>query len=547
MASHLSDGATIVRWIYGHANEPVTFVKCTTTTAEAHTAPAGSVNALMQVYFPEVKKVAVSLLTTPADVYALDPRVFPWLPYASVHKHSLVGSLLTVVLLSLCDEDACRSTCPCRLSIMCWFNCVLFQAEQLGWTPLKMSSEPALEHNEAFFQVLYEAFPAYLRCMSIDFKNKDERVRSQRFVDATHDDLLGDYLFARVAFRWCGGWLAVMGPPSLREDPSFLADCLDFYWSSLSERRVEFLQYIPLELLTGVVLRMHRLLEFPSLQKKELAVQVLQLDHRLSEHFKLSLRELPEVALACGLGYARRNPESPTRSLFERLPSTLDALRNFRGTPGSKLRRATVDLVRAFDAEGHSEIEAACQRVQRLIGTERADKDRPISAAPPPVATPPPAPAPAPGGDPERELEKSLQTSIEVANRIASEARAARRGKAGMASRTFAGRDAKQGARANGECDEVPPLPQPQGAQRKKSKPKLSEKERLQSEQFLKECRPAIEAAKLTEGKVHEDAVPEIERRLRGVLDAARRQEKRSARMQRLFEARKRVQDLLLR
>lgn len=251
----LSDTAAIVEWINGHADELVAYVKCKTSLIEESSggqsspgvgqcALAGSVNTLMQVFFPEVQKVALPLLTTPGEAYALDRRIFPWLPHTSVHKHSLIGSLLTLVLLSLCTKDSCRASCPCRLSILCWFNCVLCRAEKLGWTSLQMSSNVRAQDNEGFFQVLNEAFPDYSHSMSIDLSSKDERVRCQKLVNATHDDLLSNYLFARVAFKHCGGWLALVGPPSLREDPSFLADCLDFYWSSLSERRVEFLQNV---------------------------------------------------------------------------------------------------------------------------------------------------------------------------------------------------------------------------------------------------------------------------------------------------------------
>lgn len=558
----LSDAAAVIEWIYGRADELVAYVKCKTTLVDEssgerslpgveHRAPAGSVSTLMQIFFPEVQKVAVPLLTTPGDAYALDRRIFPWLPHASVHKHSLIGSLLTLVLLSLCTEDSCRAACPCRVSIMCWFNCVLYKAEKLGWTSLEMSSNVTVQNNEGFFQVLYEAFPDYLRSMCIDLSSKDERVRCRKLVDATHDDLLSDYLFARIAFKRCGGWLALVGPPSLREDPSFLADCLDFYWSSLSERRVDFLQHVELGLLAGVVLRTPRLLEFSCLQKKDLAARVLELDHRVSKQFKASLRELPEVAIACGVGYMRQNPSSLVPSLRELLPSALNALRDLRGPPGSKLRRAAVDLTEALSEGFSAEIEAACRRVQRLTGRDRTDEGRPSparrapSVGPPAVAVAPAFEGPS-GEDPERDLERSIQASIEVANRIASEVRSARRGKGGMVSRTFAQRATAQAAQGGAEPDDAPPTPRPRRKERK-VKPKLSDKERWQTEQFLKDCRPAIEAAKVAEEKVYEDVVPEIERRTKGLLVAARRQEKRSARLQRLFEARRRAQDLLLR
>lgn len=150
-----------------------------------------------------------------------------------------------------------------------------------------------------------------------------------------------------------------------------------------------------------------------------------------------------------------------------------------------------------------------------------------------------PPPERLPGEEPERELERSIQASIDVANQIASEVRSARRGKGGMVSRTFAQRAIPQAAQAGSEKDNAAPAPRSQCKERK-VKQKLSDKERLQMEQFLKDCRLAIEAAKAAEEKVYEDVVPEIARRTKGLLVAARRQEKRSARIQRLFEARSR-------
>ena len=140
--------------------------------------------------------------------------------------------------------------------------------------------------------------------------------------------------------------------------------------------------------------------------------------------------------------------------------------------------------------------------------------------------------------------EQRLRAAIREANATARRERLERRGKAGMTSLAFLGAEPVR-------VDAAPPPPSPSSAQsppqrrrrpRRKADPKAAER----TAAFLRECQPAIEAAKVVDEVVREDVLPEIERRLRRGLLAARRHEKRSARVAADAAGRRRVQELLL-
>jgi len=142
------------------------------------------------------------------------------------------------------------------------------------------------------------------------------------------------------------------------------------------------------------------------------------------------------------------------------------------------------------------------------------------------------------------EEDARLQAAIREANEAARRQRLERRGKAGMASRAFLG---VEPIRA-----ETPTAPLRQAAPAAKSKSrckpsrKVDPREAERTAAFLRECQPAIAAAKLVDEVVCEDVLPEIERKLRRSLVAARRREKRSARAEAVAAGRRRAQDLLL-
>lgn len=506
--------------------------------------PIGSVRPFIHEYFPRVQAVAGALLTTEDDLYVLDLPVFPWIPCPVVHKRSLLGALLTPILSSLQDRGSCPAPCPCRESLMQWFLSASYKAKRLGWTLAKMS---APQDSPELYGLLREALPDYLRAQNIDLQGGKERARCKALVDATHDDLLGDYYFSRVAFECCGGWLTVMGPPPSRADPSFLVDCLKLHWPSMSDERLEFLLEVEESLLAKVVVQVPRVLRCPSLQTKGLAVRVLTLDRRVAKYFRCSLRELPEVALLCGAAFLRECSGSCTSQLLQELSSAMSTLGGMTKSLGSKLRRAVLDLSDALSEGLCDEIEASCRKLLRLSGREhsrekhvgqsaRSGSSQGVSWPEDSVEQAQPI-----SESKSVEQESAIRVSVELSNKIAREARLARRGKGGMATQTFARPTVARTAQKQVEQIEQAPR-----RKERSTKVKISDKERLQTERFLNECRLGIEAAKRVDAVVQEDLVPEIERRLRERLVAAHRQEKRSIRLQRLLEARRRAQELLL-
>jgi hypothetical protein len=224
----------------------------------------------------------------------------------------------------------------------------------------------------------------------------------------------------------------------------------------------------------------------------------------------------------------------------------------------------------AIGADGFMRLLGVSKRRRRLImiqypeyfvdgclmpGGDFLERRAPVARAAAPVQPPaealmPPPPPPAPPA-PESGVADDLDEKVRLDNELARQERRARR--AGGA-RAEPPPPPGQGPVAGGveRPLRAPPVVVTRRRARaeaaeQRARGRLAARSRAETEAFLRQCRPALEAAKVAgpDPVLHEDAVPELERKLARELKTARQRQKRQQRAEAAQERRARVQRLV--
>lgn len=345
----------------------------------------GDVKATLLQSIPHIRAAAWAQLMSDDERYHVSQELFSWFGCADIHKGSLLGIALRPLLLLLASSHGCAATCVCHEGLLCWNLVVKGEAEKQGWSLPEMRAPlPPEPLSERYLALLNAAFLSYCHIMQINLTSCRAKSRCISLVRYTQDSLLADYYFNRVACKYVGGWLMVLGPKVLWRDVSYLRDAL---WTADCD--LEFLEHLEPGYLESTPLVAacypHILQRLPELQTKRFALQVLSHNPQAVKHFRCFICEDPEVALVCGDRLLRSYATlpGPDGSLTaELLRQTLESLRAFEGRTSSRLRQ----MLRGFtDAIAGGEFDALLTSCHGILRTLRGRQEKQSAATGAPV------------------------------------------------------------------------------------------------------------------------------------------------------------------